>query len=274
MKIKSTFLAGVITSLAFVGANAQTVIFNDTFGSGTAAAAGYYRFGTTNTTLGPDPLVGTLDYTYATGAANRSGVIKQFTNTTLALGETLTFAFTIDSRALRDDENNSFRWSIGNIGTTVNSDLASAEPFSSGARRNYVFAAATGSATTAINQHSSGFSSPVNGGTATAITGLAASNFAASSTNAFTISVAFTRTATGLDIAKDFGGALSSGSFTTANSGDFDFNTIAFSFNNAGAYNVSLDNVAVTVVPEPSTWALLASGLTALVVLRRRRRNS
>lgn len=250
-------------------ADAQPV-FNDTFTSGTAADAGYYRFGTTNTTLAVSG--GTLNYAYAAGAANRSGVIKQFTNTTLALGETLTFAFALDSRALRDDENNSFRWSIGNIGTTVSADLSSAEPFSSGTRRNYVFAAATGSAATAFNQHSAGFNSPVNGGTATALSGsLGASNFANASALPFSISVAFTRTAIGLDIEKNFGGSLSSGSFTTSTATDFDFNTIAFSFNNAGAYNAAFDTVSVSVIPEPATWALLGVGLLALVVFRHRR---
>jgi hypothetical protein len=251
-------------------ATAQTV-FTDTFTSGTAADAGYYRFGTTNTTLTVDG--GNLDYSYAVGATNRSGVIKQFANTTIEEGETLVFSFTIDSRALRGDENNSFRWSIGNIGTAVTGDFASTTPFSGGTRRNFVFAAATGTATTALNQHSAGFTSPVDGGTITALTGLAASNFAASSSDAFHISVSFTRTATGLDIVKNFGGSISSASFTTAVANDFIFNTIAFSFNNAGAYAISLDNISVSVVPEPSSFAALAGlGALGMVASRRRRR--
>lgn len=261
-----------LLSLLGLGATAAQAVFTDNFSSGTAADAGYYRFGTTDTTL--TVAAGTLDYDYAAGASNRSGVIKQFTNTTLNLGETLTFAFTLDSRELRDDENNSFRWSIGNIGTAVNADFASAEPFSGGARRNYVFAAATGVSATALNQHSTGFSSPVNGGTATAISGLDASNFANASTDPFTISVAFTRTATGLDIVKDFGGTVSSGSFTTTTTNDFDFNTIAFSFNNAGAYDASFDNISVTVIPEPSSFALGAGALVLALIGTRRSRRS
>jgi hypothetical protein len=243
------------------------VVFTDSFSSGTAADADYYRFGTTDTSLSVGS--GTLNFTYEAGAANRSGVIKQFSNTTLALGETLTFSFTINSRNLRNDENNSFRFSIGNIGTAVTGDLSSAEPFSSGTRRNYVFAAATGTASTAFNQHSAGFASPVNGGTVTAISGLAASNFAHSSSDPFAVSVSFTRTATGLDIAKNFGGNLSSGSFTTSTAADFDFNTIAFSLNNAGDYSVSLDNISVSVIPEPATAGLFLGGIGLIVLWRR-----
>lgn len=255
---------------ALLAASASAApLFTDTFASGTAADAGYYRFGTTDTTLGVAD--GTLNYAYAAGATNRSGVIKQFANTTVAVGETLIFSFTVDSRSFRDDENNSFRWSIGNIGTAVNADLASAEPFGSGTRRNYVFAAATGIATTAFNQHSAGFASPVNGGTTTAIAGLAASNFTAASTDPFLISVSFTRTASGLDIEKNFGGAISSGSFTTANAADFDFNTLAFSFNNAGTYSASLDNVSVSVIPEPSTMALFGVALLSALAFKRRK---
>lgn len=271
MKLKNYLLL----SLATVAASSlsATVIFSDSFASGSAADAGYYRFGTTNTTLETNNIAGTLNYSYAAGATNRSGVIKQFGDTAIAVGETLTFSFTIVSRNLRGDENNSFRFSIGNIGTAVTSDLASAEPFSGGTRRNYVFAAATGTATTAFNQHSAGFSSPVNAGTVTALTGLSASNFANTSSEPFNISVSFFRTEDGLDITKDFGGNISSASFATSTANDFIFNTLAFSFNNAGNYTIALDNISVSVIPEPSTYAFLFGlGILGFVVVRRRKR--
>jgi hypothetical protein len=268
--MRNQLLAPTAALLGLAATAQAQVIFNDTFTSGTAAEAGYHRFGTTNTTLAVDG--GNLDYGYATGASNRSGVIKQFTSTTIAVGETLTFSFTIDSRSLRLSEDNSFRWSIGNISTAVNADFSSAEPFSGGTRRNYVFSAATGTSV-AFNQHSAGFSSPVNGGTVTAISGITASNFAASSTDAFSISVSFTRTVTGLSISRNFGGSISSGSFATTNGNDFVFNTIAFSLNNAGDYGFSLDNVSVSVIPEPSSFAALAGlGALGFVSARRRRR--
>lgn len=260
-----------LSAFALATAASATILFTDSFDSGTPADSGYYRFGTTETTLAVAE--GTLNYGYGSGATNRSGVIRQFDSATLEVGETLTFAFTLTSRNLRDDENNSFRWSIGNIGTAVTEDLASAEPFSGGTRRNYVFAAATGSATTALNQHSAGFSSPVNGGTTTALTGLSAPNFSHSSSDPYAISMAFTRTESGLEIAKDFGGILSTASFTTSDANDFVFNTIAFSFNNAGDYNVSLDDISVSVIPEPSTYAALVGLLALMLVIVRCRRS-
>jgi hypothetical protein len=36
-------------------------------------------------------------------------------------------------------------------------------------------------------------------------------------------------------------------------------------------FNVGIDNVSFVAVPEPTTWALLAAGLSALVIFRRRR---
>ena len=272
LKKPISFALAVLT----VGAaqvQAQTAVFSDDFSTGNAADNGYYRFGTAGTTLNTDNTSGTLDYTYSVDAANRSGVIKQFTNTTLALGETLIFAFTIDGRTFRDDENNSFRWSIGNIGTAINGDLTSAEPFSSGTRRNYVFAAATGVAATAFNHHSAGFASPVNGGTTTDLTGLSASSFDANSVDSFSIMVSFTRTATGVDIEKDFGGTVSYGSFATSTAADFDFNTLAFSMNNAGDYTLAVSDVSVSVIPEPSTYGMIGGVLVlGLALLHRRRK--
>lgn len=48
----------------------------------------------------------------------------------------------------------------------------------------------------------------------------------------------------------------------------FQWNT---QLNDASATPGYFDSIKVSVVPEPSTWALLAGSLTALVVFRRRR---
>ena len=45
--------------------------------------------------------------------------------------------------------------------------------------------------------------------------------------------------------------------------------SLAFTFRNDPAF-WDLDNVAVTAVPEPESWALIALGLAALAVRRRR----
>jgi len=41
--------------------------------------------------------------------------------------------------------------------------------------------------------------------------------------------------------------------------------------NLAPGNRIALDNISVSAVPEPTTWALLAGSLTTLVLFRRRR---
>jgi hypothetical protein len=266
--LMSVMVTGVLGTAVYAAP-----LFSDTFDSGTAADAGYYRFGTTNTTLERDIVNNELDYTYASGATNRSGVIKSFANQSLAIGESLVFSFTLNRRLLNSNETHSFRVGIGNAGNPsavtdfpVTSDLASASPMASGTRLFYQFSAST-STTAGFNQFASATSSPVHASSATAISGLTGvSSFPFSSSTALPVTLIFERTPTGMDIEKNWGGSISTGSYTTT---DFDFNTLAFSMNNAGAYSFSLDNISVEVIPEPASLAL--GGLAVMALGRRRR---
>ncbi len=250
------------------------VIFNDTFTSGTAADAGYYRFGTTATTLATDGTELDFNYNVSGTTSSRSGVIKSFSDQTLAVGDSITFSFTINSRTLANSENNAFRWAIGNLGNPsavtgapVTADLASASPFASGSREMYQFSASTGAAA-GWGQFQTGSTSPVHtGGTNTAITGFTGPASIATS-GVGSINLTIGKTVTGYSITQSAFGVDSSGTLTT---GTDIFNTIAFSMNNAGAYSVALDNIQVSVVPEPTTFAMMLGGLGALILMRRRR---
>ncbi len=259
----------------------QTIIFTDTFSSGTAADAGYYRFGTTGTTLARDSTNNELDFTMGSTASSRSGVIKSFTEQTLAVNDSIIFSFSINSRSLASSQNHAFRWAIGNLGNgsavtgvPVTGDFTSATPFGSGAREMYQFSAST-SSTAGFGQFVTGSSSPVHNqsGTGTAIASFAGPASVAL-TGATTVSLTITRTAaSNYSFSQTAFGSTTSGTLTGV--GTNIFNNLAFSFNNApgtGTYDVALDNIQVTVVPEPSTWALLAGGMLATVVFRRRRR--
>ena len=109
-------IALVAFSAALAASAHSGVIFTDTFTTGTAADAGYYRFGTTSTTLSADNANSELDFSYAAGAATRSGFIKSFTEQTLAVGDSITLSFSVNSRTLASAENHAFRWAIGNLG--------------------------------------------------------------------------------------------------------------------------------------------------------------
>lgn len=271
MKILKVLTLIVLCSSMASGA----IVFQDSFTSGTAAEAGYYRFGTTGTTLAVDG--GDLDYTYAATTSSRSGVIKSFSDQTLSnVGDNITFAFDLSQRTLGSLQSHSFRWAIGNLGNPsevtgvpVTADLTSATPFGSGTREMFQFSAST-STTTGFGQYVTGSSSPVHNqsGTATAIASFTGPASIATS-GAGSVTLTITKTLTGYDVAQTAFGVTSSGTLTT---GTDIFNTIAFSMNNAGTLAFSLDNVTVTAVPEPATTALMLGFATLGFILWWRRR--
>lgn len=272
-----TPMLALLSAISVTLIQAQTV-FSDSFASGTAADASYYRFGTTDTTLAVNS--GQLEFNYGASATSRSGVIKSFTEQVLNnTGDSLTFSFTLNNRSLASSENHAFRYAIGNLGNPtavtgipVTGDLASASPLASGTRIMYQFSSTTtGSAGFAALVN--GSTSPVHNGSGTALGALTGDFFSQSSTDPFTIALTFERTATGLDITKNFGGTITSGSILDADA-NYIFNNIAFSMNNPGNLNFALDNVSVTFtpVPEPSTYALiLGSALLGFVLVKKLR---
>lgn len=271
----------LITTVLLVTAassQSQIVLFSDTFSSSTAAAAGYYRFGTTGTSLAADNPNSELDFDYTSGAAARSGFIKTFSDQSLAVGDSITLHFLLNSRTLASTENHAFRWAIGNLGNPsavpsvpVTADLTSNTPFTSGTRLMYQFSAST-STTAGFGQYVTGSQSPVHNvsGTPTPIAGFSGpANIATSGSGAVTLTI----TRTGLN---DY--SFSQTAFTTVSTGTLTglgtniFNTIAFSFNNPGAYSASFDLIEVVYnpIPEPTTWALLAVSLLTIILLRHR----
>ncbi len=245
--------------------------FTDTFTSGSPADAGYYRFGTTNTTLSVDG--GDLDFAQTTGALARSGTYKQFSSQTLAVGESITFSFDVTASNFPSSVNHVFRWAIGTT-PLVNpaADLGSNTPFESGTRQMFQFAASN-SATTGFGQFVAGSTSPVHNqnGTATQMTGFTGpANLVKNFTGS--VSLTITRTDTNnYSISQTAFGVSSAGTLTGV--GFNQFNTIAFGVNTTGDASFSLDNISVSVIPEPSSFAALAGlGALGMVASRRRRR--
>jgi len=77
----------------------------------------------------------------------------------------------------------------------------------------------------------------------------------------------------------DFLGSTATGTFklidwsgsTGFSASDFSYNIGSLGGGNTGTFAFSNSQLEFTVVPEPSTWAMLAFGLTTVMVLRRRR---
>ena len=86
-------------------------------------------------------------------------------------------------------------------------------------------------------------------------------------------------TAAGSVFRFDFLGSSATGTFklidwsgsTGFSASDFSYNIGSLGGGNTGTFAFSNSQLEFTVVPEPSTWAMLAFGLTTVMVLRRRR---
>ena len=247
--------------LAFVAANpAQAAVVDDQFIDGGITNGTDALDATWTSIANTTPTIGAFNSTGNTSNAllidttsSGSGTRGQFTNTSLAIGEsiTLSFDFRITNTAANNNaglrfglstSSNTYALTFG-TGTTVGAGIAQ-------------FAVNT------VNGPNTGYTAT---GTPFAI------NDTASHTFAFTL----TRTSS---TSLSFLGSVDSNtvSSVTSNSiSDFIFNNIIVG-QNASLNDFNIDNVLVTVgaIPEPSTYAVLA-GLAALglVACKRSRRS-
>ena len=118
-----------------------------------------------------------------------------------------------------------------------------------------------------LAERASGSDNLVTTGAATSLANTDLGNFSTGTT--YTITYDITRTATGNDLLMTIGGlgSISASDNTPVTS----FDTVLVSFHGTGADSATLDNVNVSVIPEPSILLLTAlAGLVGLVALRRR----
>ena len=111
---------------------------------------------------------------------------------------------------------------------------------------------------------------PMGGGSNTALTTTPyVNNTLVGSTN-YSFSLSLTRTALGLDYSVNYAGITLSGSDNTSPVTSFDTISFFWLTDALGEQSIfALDNVNVSVVPEPSTCMLLGLGLGTLCLLRR-----
>lgn len=207
------------------------------------------------------------------------GAVTTFTSTTLSVGQTivLTFDATITGGTAAPDN---FRFGLFNSGgTNLTGDLVGNPPATSTTFHNDV------GYSVFVPQHTTGTGSLRYRGTTTAsnaiqLTGTANLSFSTSTISSasasgtpFSGSLSITRSATNsYDLSATFAGnTLATTSYSPAlDTSTFDSLSF-FSVMNQANMSLTLDNVKVEVVPEPSSILLL--GLASATLITRRRRH-
>lgn len=269
--MKKTFLLplAVCSLMSFVGTAANaTVLINDTFPTnGTSASYGYYLIRNAGAGVSASVTGGTgLIVDQAASGTQNTGIFKKFTTTGLAFGETLTLTMGLDFDQALSTTGSAFRIMLGSTsttGTATNFDAFNADTLFTSLRLG------NGTSTSAsVRSHIA-----ADGANISTFTGTNNNFTQAVATNDIT-SVVFslTRTALGIDIAGSLNGN-SIGSFSRTGAEALTSYDLFGVYQNASTNNLdfTLTSVNLQIVPEPSTWALLAGGLTVLTIFRRRR---
>lgn len=253
---------GILTT-----ATQAAVIFSDNFSDGNRD--GWYVSTTgTSTAVTSQQLV-------LTSTSASANTLTYFTPTTLAIGDIMTLSFDVSFSNTTSADNN-LRVALLNSGgaaNQINSDLAT---FNDAAFNGYVGYAGfhnRGGSANAIRSRAGSnntlFTTNAGGFATSLANNTSALNLVADTFYNYTLTYAY-NTASEFVITASLNSVPISHTITSSPVTTFD--TIALFQVSSGA--TTLDNFTVTVIPEPSTWALLAVSLTAMVVLRRRRANA
>ena len=246
----------------------------------------WYRLANTTTlTVGADGVFGSTALTYAPGGTFRPIVaLLPSTVSLTTLGDYIELTFRFRFASTPGNQAGGLRFGFeSDNGTVVTgdentfADPGAASPVYTNPSKNdigYYFNLSTG--TTVAHQvwrENGGTAAPLGGTDRVQLGADATTPTFAADTLAHTGALRITRTATGVDIAAGIDGTTYITRSDTAAGFYTNFNEVLF---NTANNNISLvlDNVqvdAVVAVPEPSTWALLAAGLTGAIIALRRR---
>lgn len=269
---KSLLLAASLAALSLMQNASAVVIFQDTFtGISNPNSAGWYSFNSNSGggawTIATDntaPLSGNV-LSNPAGAVSNTSVYKQFSTTTLTnVGDSISISLDLHSVT-----------GVGSIGISLlgTNQTITANQFGGTVLTNaagYGFGLQSTQERTFLTAGTGNLWEVSNNDPIPYTTYLG--NVSASTpitTNAVTFSLTLTKTATGVQIDSSYGGTVFSSYTDTTGSIYTSFNTVRIFGNPASGNKIDIDNVTVTTVPEPSAVALLAVGLTAVVVLRR-----
>lgn len=287
MKNRYSLLAIVLPLAIGISTSSATTIFNDTFtdggrtnGADAQDVAWYETTTAVNSSIltsGGSLLTGN---TLTVDGANFQGITAPFSMTNLSLGQTLTV--TLDFRLISTQNlGNGIR--IGFANSASNPYTADGNPDSGtvAALSHFGYFAGVGIGTdnSLSVQQDAGADTTSGFSNGSGIGGIGTSSTAQGFDNGVNQSILFsiTRTAAGASLTSQVFGAVGSTGTpvtqvldqvdTTSPYFSFDYLSVRIGNNNAIDYNI--DNVHVTLIPEPS--AALLGGLGLLALLRRRR---
>jgi hypothetical protein len=292
---RSLALTGLLLTIPTVQTQAA-VLLNDTFSDSDrttqsltgSAEWGFAPNGGSNTNANLSATTGALVYTpQAAGTAQQSTAYFTASGSpaALAVGETITLTFDFTLTSLGAASENGLRFGLFNSnGTRYASGFSTATlPFSNlaifqpttGFFTTANLGATSGTSTFGVREGNSSASNTTPFGGSSTITGASTTSgylgLVAGTT--YTASLSITRsTATSAFVSTTINGFTQSGTDTTSSASRMSFDTVAILSGSAivpAGNTFTVDNVNVTVVPEPAVTGLGAFGL--LLLVRRRR---
>ncbi len=240
-------------------ASAATVLFNDTTFSANPNAEGYYSATSTTSTV-----TGSGSGLTWNSATNFDSFFKQFTPTTLAVGETMTLSFTLVSGPA-GNVNTGFYYGLYDTSNTFASNQV-ASPWT-GSTRGYALGLPRGTRTATawygLNVDASNLLS--NGSQLGSVS--PTQTYVAAGPQTTLVEFSITRSGASTILLDGTYDATTMTTFDTGANDYFTFDTFAMGMT-GGTGGFIIDNISVTVVPEPSSIALLAVGLFGAMGMR------
>jgi hypothetical protein len=210
-------------------------------------------------------------------AAAAYSVQRYFTATTLADGETMTLSLNIRAAGTPSAGVGAFRLGLFDTASVLAANTSNfggggAFTGATGYLGSYQTNAGSGNAGLIQERTNGVAANNLFQGTLASGTTATGSNVVAANTN-YVATLTLARSGANVDVTSSFNGVNLS---YTDTSGAFTFDTVGIffgsTFGSSGIpYANFIDDVNLSVVPEPATWALLAFSLTTVMVLRRRR---
>ncbi len=259
---KSLLLPAIFLLAPFVAPAGAAVIYSDNFSDGNRN--GWYAFTATGgtATVPSDAMV----LTQGTGS---TAVISYFTPTTLTPGQTMTLTFDFQTSSTGSAD---IRFGLFNSqGSQINTDLAATSnaAFNNDLGYGGFQFLNSGDQEQRIQRRNSGndtfwttatFSNLVNS--------ISTITLAANTMSSATLTIDYVSLGN-MTISTDFAGTTRTVNITSNIITTFD--SVSIFRQGGNSSTLTVDNVVVSVVPEPSTWALLAGAGTFVMILRRRR---